>query len=129
MVDNLSSDLMAHDTGAGERELAFEDMEIGVADPAGCTKLANTTMSVGDANNQISSSKRIPQDSNLPRRIRMVQWLADSSEASAARNHQSSSFGIWLSKAASITKQSMDSACLLPDRTSSTLLGRVAIQN
>ena len=45
MVDNLSGDLMAHDTGAGERELAFQDMEIGVADPAGCTKLVNTTMS------------------------------------------------------------------------------------
>lgn len=35
MVNHLSSDLMAHDTGRGERELAFEDMEIGVADPAG----------------------------------------------------------------------------------------------
>ena len=45
MVDDLSGDLMAHDTGAGERELAFQDMEIGVADPAGCTKLVNTTMS------------------------------------------------------------------------------------
>lgn len=57
MVDDLSGDLMAHDTGAGERELAFQDVEIGVADPAGCTKLVNTTMSDGDARNQISSSK------------------------------------------------------------------------
>jgi hypothetical protein len=114
MVNHLSSDLMAHDTGRGERELAFEDMEIGVTDPAGCTKLVNTTtlMSDTDARNQISSSKRIPQDCNLPRRTRMVGTLANHQRRATTK---SSSFCIWLSnKATSIT---------------SNRWSRVAIQN
>jgi len=105
MVDNLSGDLMAHDTGAGERELAFEDMEIGVADPAGCTKLVNTTMSMSDedaslARNQIGSSKRIPRDTNLQPRTLMVGTLVKHRRRAITK---SSRFCIWLSKAASIT--------------------------
>jgi len=102
MVDDLSGDLMAHDTGAGEREFAFEDMEIGVADPAGCTKLMNTTMSMSDedARNQIGSSKRIPGDSNLSRRTLMVGTVLKHQRRTITK---SSRFCIWLSKAACIT--------------------------
>jgi hypothetical protein len=43
MVDDLAGDLVAHDAGAGERDLAFQDVEVGVAHPAGCTPSRRTT--------------------------------------------------------------------------------------
>lgn len=36
MFDHLSSNLVPHNTGARKRKLAFEHMQIGVADPTGC---------------------------------------------------------------------------------------------
>jgi hypothetical protein len=65
MVHDLPGDLMAHNTGAGERDFSFHDMEVRVADTTSCTSLS-TPCEMKHLRKQSNSSEQALQHSDMP---------------------------------------------------------------